>query len=201
MLLSLVVPPASRPITLQEAKAHARVELDFEEDDLLIDGLINTALDFAETYTQRAIVAQTWDLMLDGFPSDCRHIEIPRPPLQAIQSITYLDAGGNEQVWSAEHYRVVAPVGPTAPQGLVLLKSGAAWPRALAEPMSVTIRFEAGYGDEDAAPQQIKTALLTHVAEMYENRESSVLTGAVLQETPFSVKQLLWPFVVGKFGL
>lgn len=199
MLLSLLTPPAVLPLTLEEAKAHARVEVD--EEDALISGLIASAVEFAETYTQRALVEQQWEASYDCFPED-RWIDIPRPPLLSVDEIVYLDSNGDEQTLDAANYRVIAPVGPTCTKGRVLLRSGKTWPAVIDEQASVTVRFTAGYGAYEAdVPQQIKTALAIYVAELYENRESTVLTGAVLQEIPFSVQNLLWPFVVEKFGL
>lgn len=199
MILSLVTPPAGAPITLAQAKAQARVEVD--DEDALIGGYIAAAVEFAETYTNRALMPQTWDVMLDCFPHDDRWIELPKPPLQAVEAITYLDRNGDEQTWDDENYRVIAPSGPRAEAGRVLLRNGKTWPLTLNEPAAVTVRFSAGYDEYEGVPELIQTALLVHVAELYENRESTVLTGAIMQEVPFSVQHLLWPYVVGKFGV
>lgn len=200
MLLSLATPPAGAPITLEEAKAHARVEVD--DEDTLIEGYIATAVQFAEGYTNRALMPQTWDLMLDDFPHNGeRWFELPKPPLQTVDLITYLDSRGDEQTWEEENYRVLAPAGARAEQGRVLLRAGKTWPVTRNEPAAVTVRFTAGYDEYEDVPAEIKTALLVHVAELYENRESTVLTGAIMQQVPFSVQNLLWPFVVGKFGI
>ncbi len=45
-------------------------------------------------------------------------------------------------------------------------------------------------------PEPIKQAIKLHVAELYENRENTVLTGAVLQTVPFNVQTLLMPYSV-----
>lgn len=205
MVLSLLEAPAELPVTLAQAKAHARVEVN--DDDALIQSLIATATEYAETYTQRALITQQWEMQLDGWPCRDRWIEIPKPPLQSIDEIGYLDRHGIEQVWDASQYRVITPQGPSSEKGRVVLKSGLRWPSVVNEPSSVFVRFTAGYGDlgeyepSSPVPEPILQAIKTHVAEMYENREASVLTGAVLQEVPFNVNALLWPYVVGKFGL
>jgi uncharacterized phiE125 gp8 family phage protein len=200
MFLSLLEAPEDLPVELADAKAHARVEVD--NDDALISGLIRAATSYAETYTQRALLTQQWEMQLDAFAHDCRWIEIPKPPLITLDGILYLDGNGDEQVWGADNYRVIAPKGPTAAPARVVLKHSLRWPTVLAEPNSIFVRFTAGYGVlPHDVPDDIVHAIKVHVAEMYENRESTVLTGAVLQEVPFSVNHLLWPYVVDKFGL
>ena len=193
MMLSLLAAPDSLPITLEEAKDHARVEVD--ADDALITGLIGAATNYAEWYTSRALMPQEWELRLDTFPA-CRWIDVPRPPLISGEEVAYLDSSGVEQVFDAANYRVITVAGPFAEKGRIALREGKSWPTAAREPASVFVRFTAGYSEE--VPEQAKTALREHVAELYENRESTVLTGAIMQEVPFSVNQLLWPFVVDK---
>lgn len=200
MIMSLLEAPVGLPVALEDAKAHARVEVD--EDDALIEGLIATATQHAEGYTQRALIRQQWELQLDAWPCSERWIEIPKPPLLSIDEIAYLDRNGDEQTWDAAQYRAISPQGPTCQKGRVVIKSGMRWPSVLNEPASIFVRFTAGYGDyEPQVPEQILLAIKMLVAELYENRESTVLTGAVLQQVPFSVNNLLWPFVVDKFGL
>lgn len=201
-MMTLVLPPDGYPVTLEEAKAHARVEID--DEDALIEGFIASATEYAEQHTQRAFLDQEWELWLECFPRDERWIEIPKPPLKTVEEILYTDGNGDEQTLDAGLYRVLAPQGPKARKGMVLLLPGERWPStARGEPDTVRIRFTAGYGDGYAGdvPQLIKDAIKVHVAEMYENRESTVLTGAILQEVPFSVNALLFPYIVDKFGV
>lgn len=200
MYMSLLEAPEEMVVDLAEAKAHARVEVD--DDDRLIQGLIATATQYAETYTQRALITQQWEMQLDAWPCSDRYIEIPKPPLVSIDEIGYIDRNGDEQVWDADSYRVIAPQGPTSQKGRLIIKSGQRWPTILNESSSVFVRFTAGYGAHGAqVPDAIVHAIKVHVAELYEQRESTILTGAVLQEVPFSVNNLLWPYVVDKFGL
>lgn len=66
-----VTPPAEPPVSLEEAKAHLRV--DFGDDDLYVAGLIEAAtahLDGWSGILGRALVTQTWRQDLCGFPRD-----------------------------------------------------------------------------------------------------------------------------------
>jgi len=54
----LLAGPAVEPVTLEETKAHLRVE--FADDDALIAGLIKAARDCAESATNRKLITQPW---------------------------------------------------------------------------------------------------------------------------------------------
>lgn len=197
-MISLVIPPAGTVVSLDEAKVQARVEVD--QDDVLIQYLIDAATEAAQEFTQRAFLEQEWELWLPGFPSTKRYIQLPRPPLIEVNEVVYLDAQGVEQLLDEYSvYRVIAPTGPRAAKGQIVLNAGFSWPATLAVPDAVKIRFTAGY---ELVPEPIKQAIKIHVADLYENRENTVLTGAVLQQVPFNVNAILMPYRVGeKFAI
>lgn len=66
MPMQLITPPAGEPVSLQEAKAHLRV--DFDDDDGLIQALIAAARQAAETITNRQLMSARWKLVMDSFP-------------------------------------------------------------------------------------------------------------------------------------
>ena len=59
--------PDTEPITLAQAKLHARVEHD--ADDALITGFIAAAREDAEHELGRLLAAQVWQLTFDAFPA------------------------------------------------------------------------------------------------------------------------------------
>jgi len=65
--LKLVTPPAVEPVTLDEAKAHLR--LDSNEDDTYVSALIAAARERVELFLRRALITQTFEFTLDGFPA------------------------------------------------------------------------------------------------------------------------------------
>ena len=77
MSLQLITPPALEPVTLDEAKAHLKV--DTTDDDALIERLIAAARARAEWHTGRAFLTQSWILWLDCWPP-LDVAEIPLPP-------------------------------------------------------------------------------------------------------------------------
>lgn len=184
MGLTLVTPPDIEPITLSEAKAHLRV--DTTAEDVLISCLIQAAREYAETFTNRALVTQTYDLILDGFPA-CDVIELPRPKLQSVTSISYIDTAGDSQTWASSNY----DVDTSGVFGRIALADGISWPSTQSSINTVNIRFVTGYGDETSdIPQSIKQGMLMYIADLYDNRDSSI-KGVSISPAMFTANHLL----------
>lgn len=187
MALKLVTPPAVEPVTLEEAKAHLRI--DGTEEDVLIAGLIQAAREYCEGFQNRAYITQTWQCWLDNWPGG-DEIEIPRPPLQAVNSIKYYGEDGTEYTLSPEVFIVDAH---NQPGRVVLASSNRTWPETTLRPTNgICIEFSAGYGgNSDTVPMRVKQAMLLLIGHWHENREA-VLTGTISKEIEFAVSSLLW---------
>jgi uncharacterized phiE125 gp8 family phage protein len=164
MGLTPLVAPAVEPVTLAESKLQCRQ--DGSADDTLITALIVAARQSAENRTGRALVTQQWRFDLDRFPVDT--LELPLPPLQSVQSLTYLDGDGVRQTLAASEYEVIANETP----GVVLPAYGKSWPACRQTPGSVQISFTAGYGAAANVPQAIKQWMLLNIGTWYDHRES-----------------------------
>lgn len=159
----LVTAPKDEPVTIADAKLHARV--DDDADNAAVTGMIRAARELAETYLRRAIVTQTWAMYLDAFPSE-GFIELPRPPLVSVTHVkTYTDADVAATFASTDYYvdTVTAP-------GRIVLRDGKSWPDVGRVANGVEIQYVAGYGDPDAVPGNIKMGVLHLVAWLYEHR-------------------------------
>lgn len=188
MGLRLLTAPAEEPVTLAEAKAHLRVSV--SDDDDYIGALITAArqhIDGKDGILGRAICTQTWELILDRFPDDLR---IPLPPLQSVQSITYVDEGGVEQTLPPDQYTVD---NVNEPGWVVVGPNG--WPDTGDYINAVRVRFVAGY---DPVPHAVKVAMLLLIGHWYENREA-VNIGNITSSLPFTVDALLSPYRVYLF--
>lgn len=204
MSLTLVSAAPAYPVTLAEAKAQLR--LDTTDDDTLVDALIAAAtahIDGRDGWLGRALVTQTWDLKLDAFPGI---IEVPLPPLQSVDSITYVDAAGATQTLATSKYQVDLGGGW---RGRIKPAYGEVWPATYDVWNAVTVRFTAGYAPgvgsptdyAENVPRAIKQAVLLMVAHWYENRVP-VLVGQSAQavEIPFTANALLAPYRVVSFA-
>lgn len=165
--LTLFAAPAAEPITLAETKD--TIKVDVADDDALITRLIIAARMSAERITRRALVTQTWDLSLDAFPR--WELSIPKPTLQSVSSIAYVDANGATQTLAADQYLVDAKSEP----GRITPAFGLVWPVTRWQTNAVTVRFVAGYGAAAAVPQGIKNWMLMRIKSLYENREQLVV--------------------------
>jgi uncharacterized phiE125 gp8 family phage protein len=190
--------PAEEPVSRDEAKLHLKIDTSpptAHPDDSLVDVLIKAARRWCERYQNRAYVTQTWTLYLDRFPDE-DYVEIPLPPLQCVESMTYKDAAGTTQTVSfldpsgtaqleTDDYLVDVARKP----GRLYLKYGAYWPSTLDEAQAVQIRFVAGYGLAADIPEEVKSAICLKLSDLYENRGDEAPGGRF----EAAVESLLWP--------
>jgi uncharacterized phiE125 gp8 family phage protein len=196
MNIRVHTPPVAEPLSLEEVKLHCRLdETDVTEDSLLND-LIVAAREHVEALVSRALMTQTIQLVLDGWPAV---IELPRPPVQSLSSITYTDYLGTATVVPSTDYYVDDDNEPAR----VLLEYGKSWPTAtLRGSGAIVVEYVAGYGDESTdIPQSILQAMLLLVGHWYETREAVSDTKFVAgqKEVPFAVTALLAPYRVWTF--
>ena len=191
--LSVATDPAVEPVTLAEAKAHLRVDIDDDND--YISALITSARIYAEEYLDRALVSQQLTMRMDTFPYE---FELPRPPMAAsgtltATTVTYsIDPGSSgtatptTTTLSADTYRVDREATP----GKIRTVYNGTWPSHLTDPNAVSVTWWAGYGPSGSdCPQAIRSAILMIVAQLYERRLAADSVGG--QEVPFGVKALL----------
>lgn len=200
--LTLVVAPAVLPVSLNEAKAHLRIEDDQITDDALITGQIATAVEACERYTGRALISQTWTLHRDDWPTDwhsahgsdwtgiregaiselrsaARWLEIPRPPLQQVIHVKTYDEEDGAIVLAASDYFVDTATEP----GRIVLRSGAAVPAITRAANGLEIQFIAGYGDDPQdVPEQLRLGILQLIAGLNENRGDCPI-GALIERS------------------
>lgn len=168
MLISLktVTAPSGEPLTELEAKTHLRVVGDHE--DTLIQLLIKTARVMVEARSRQALLTQTLQLNLVGWPVN-GVIELLKPPVQSVTSVKYVDQDGVEQTWDSGNYAVDTESQP----GRLLRGYGVSWPSVRREGVAapVQITYVAGYGDREAVPEPYKQAMLLLIGHWYEHRE------------------------------
>ncbi len=165
--IELITPPVVSPITVTEAKEHIKLDSDVTVDDVLIQALINAAVNYGQLRNGRQYITATYDYFLDRFPA--QEIELPLSPIQSITSIKYIDEDGATQTWSSAEYEsdLKNPVARIRPV------STATYPATKDVYNAVTVRFVAGFGDagSDCPDAQI-SALKLLFAHFYENREA-----------------------------
>lgn len=185
---SLITAPALEPVTLEEAKAHLRV--DGNDEDALIGALITTAVGYLDGWggiLGRALITQTWGETFDGFPrGDVLRLRLA--PVQSVTFIKYRDSANAEQTLSTTVYE-----GPfTDDLGVyVALRENQVWPSTYERRDAVSVQYVCGYGGQFDVPQQVRQAILLMIGDWYANRETFSFRSAV--EMPFSASALLSP--------
>lgn len=189
MSLKLITAPTVEPVSLDEAKAHLRIDEDNTVENTLLNSLILSSREFCEGFQHRGLITQTWELWLDAWP-DKDYIQIPLPPLQSVTSVKYYDTDDTEATFSSDYYFVDIK----SELGRVALNYGEVWPTTTLRPVNgICVTFVAGYGDAATdVPERVRQAMLLLISHWYENREPISTSGAMPKEIPFSVESLLW---------
>lgn len=200
----VVTAPAVTPVSLDEVKAHLRVDDDTE--DALLTAMIAGAANAAELYLGRSLITQTLRLTLDRWPvngvgpdvtfdgpwiNGPRAVELARPPVQSIASVTVYDEDDQASVVDPTVYRLANGSNDRA---RLVLRKGQAWPAGTRITDAIEIDYVAGYGDTTAdAPEPIRQGLLALIGVWYEHRDGA---GWASQGSPLPVGAVsLWrPF-------
>ncbi len=159
----------------------------YTTEDAHLALLITAARKHVENRTGRALITQTWQTYLDGWPSsmddDSTVIMLPRPPLKTVSSVKYTDYAGTESTFAATNYDVDTISEP----GLIRLGYGKSWAGATLRPTNpIVIEHICGYGDAGSdVPEDIRIFIMMLAGSMYENRETEII-GATVNELKFA---------------
>lgn len=168
----LLAGPAAEPVSLAEAKAFLKVDDDAE--DGLIETLIGAARLHVEGITGKALMAQSWRIVLDSWPEE-RWLRLPMTPLIAVSEISAIDeAGASHEVavdgFVADGERLIVPGHvPNMPR--------------LQGRQGIEIDYVAGFGEAaEDVPADLRQAMLGLVAHWHEHRDAVITagTGAVV---------------------
>lgn len=179
----LLTAPAVEPLSLTEAKAFLRVE--HSADDELIAALAAGSRIHVETQTRRALITQSWRIVIDCWPEDGR-LPVRPAPLQDVTAARVYDFDGHARMLDTQAF-VLDPAGATL----------AFAPWALPQPGRLAAGIEldvtVGYGDAAIdVPEPLRQAIRLLVGHWYENRGLAALgTVTVL---PGTVAALIAPY-------
>jgi len=165
MLLKITA-PAVLPITLEQVKAHLR--LDHADEDNYLIFLIQSATEAVQNYTGRAWITQTWQKMsyqrqrysnrISKQPVLPIAISLPYPPLLKINSI--IGTGMDKIPLEIKKYELKFN------GGLTIVEIHQAFTK-------IEITYDAGYGDRpEDIPTDIRQAILQLTALFYQKRQS-----------------------------
>jgi uncharacterized phiE125 gp8 family phage protein len=166
----------SEPVTMSDVKAHLRVS--YNDDDSMIYMMMQSAREWAETHTEKAIVDQS---VTAYYPSLTKSMPLPLGNARDIVSVQYLDKDGIQQTLLDGFILTNG-----TPSRLVFTVDV---PEFTEQADSVEIEYSAGY--DCNTPSRIKSALLLMVGDMYEHREAQVVKDRIEQNP--TLERLLFP--------
>lgn len=160
MSLALSTAPDAEPVGLEQLKAYIGFTVD--DDNARLTATLRAARQYVEAILWRQLITATYTWKLDCFS---RSLWVPRPPLQSVTSITYVDLDGNSQTLDTSIYQVVTGDNP-----VIVEAYGEQWPSTLDKPEAVTVTYVAGYGDDaDDIPHPIREAILMTAGNWFMN--------------------------------
>lgn len=174
--------PAALPITLEQIKAHLR--LDHADEDQYLIFLIQSATEAVQNYIGRSLIAQTWQKVyyqsqryssrISKQPALPIKISLPYVPVLKIDSIT--GSGINKMPLAITKYDLKFN------GDLAIVEIDQVFSK-------IEIKYDAGYGDRpEDIPADIRQAILQLAALFYQKRQSFPL-----EDEPYLVS-LIQPY-------
>lgn len=189
MGLILTASPACEPLSLDDVKAHLR--LDGHAEDALLQSLILTSRMHIEAALGLALINQGWLLTIDDWKL-ASSVRLPIRPLRRVDSISIRN-GANESSYLTEaSYRIEEP------DALPTIRLSLPDARLLKQvpPICVVIAFQAGYGPQpNSVPAPIRQAMLLLTAHWYEHRDPAEI-GSQEANIPAAISGLLQTYAV-----
>lgn len=152
-------------VSLADAKANSKIEHDAE--DVLLQGMLDGAVQDAENYTSKYIVERDAVVQVKNW---AEFLDLPVQPMTTLTSIVYKNEAGNDITLPTEDYEIL-PV-----EGSIRFKMHP-FPELQADNrFPITITGKVGY-TEATLPKFIQRAILLEFSRKELYREDSPLKG------------------------
>lgn len=165
----LITGPTVEPLDIATLKSWCRI--DVADEDTLLTGLcIPAARAACENAIGRALLSQTWEVVLDAWPP-ASAIELPRAPVLAITSVKYINTAGVDTTIDSSAYALDKDSEP----GWLLPAYGTDWPEARDTANAIRVRYTAGFGTVATdVPQALRMWIALHASAHYKARDAWV---------------------------
>lgn len=169
--------PVKEPVELLEAANHAKALPD-DDEYALIEGYITAAREYCEGITGRSLV----DRSMTAYPESASNmICLPKPPVAAVESITFYDVDGNSHV--VTDYMLNNDKGELFINDVPSV--------AFRDNNPIEIKYTAGY---NKIPGLMRQAMLLLIGHWYMNREAVVVGPNASVEVGITTRTLLRQF-------
>lgn len=167
MTSEVIVAPAEMAVSLTAARNAARVNGTDHDEAIAIE--VRALMIEAEHHTGQALITQTHEIILDGFPkagNGCGpgSIRMPLSQLQSVTSVQYYDVDNVQQTLDPADYTVDNKSKP----GHIVPAPGVTWPETYCRVNAVSVVVVLGYGDTEASvPDGFKSFILARICEHF----------------------------------
>ena len=175
--LTCLVPPCVEPVSLEEAKSFLKIEERVTYHDRSVREAIKASRCAIETFTGRALIAQTWQLMYEpshisdtswwegikigSYYKETGKLRLPKPPVLSVSKVSINNKEVPSTGWSLKGQHLVLD--------------------PLCINQSLIVHFNAGYGVRaEDVPAELRHALLMYVKLMVESQgENPTVLGTI----------------------
>jgi uncharacterized phiE125 gp8 family phage protein len=164
-------------------KAKSQLNLAHDQDDNYLNGLARSAILYFERVTSHYLRKQQRKTTFDGIK---RQVEVPAVPWQSLDAVEFNDEGDIEQLSTDKFFVEEGTL------NVVTAKSAATLPNA----DTMKVQYTVGYDEPEDVPDGPAHAIKMIIADLYEHRTSTPITGQTLEEAPFNADRLIAPFKV-----
>lgn len=165
--------PEQEPFSLEDVKAHIRVDQNIE--DSLLRTYLASAVDECSRYMQIAIAQQVYQASFDCWTET---LWLPMSPVVSVDSVKYRLPDGTEDSLTTDDFAYTRYTAGA----LVTFTDGYDFPTLWTKPAGIIVEFLAGFDADDGSsgvdaawlemPPAIKQAVFLTVGHYYANREA-----------------------------
>lgn len=215
MNLIVVTPPAVEPVTLEELYVFLRLDPDgspvSHPDDEMLRSMLVAAREKVEAATRRALVQQRVRLVMDRFPSfrigggdpdfdfyRDGYIELLRPPLVEVHSVSYYDEQNQLQTLDPSQYYVNDQ--ELVPQ--LVVANNVVWPNYYPRSDAVRVEYTVGYPADGSPPSDFRANIpegLRHAVKLEVQLQYDELSPEKRQDVIAAIARLERTFVLPRF--
>jgi uncharacterized phiE125 gp8 family phage protein len=163
-----VIEGAEKPfIDLALIKTHLKLDSDSTDEDSYLNMIGNAAFNYAEKFTNLTFLKTKYQTFRDSFST--RAFVIRRTPMLEVDKIEYRETSEDDwQLLETDKYVVTKE----NYYSRIIRAKQQQWPIGVeTEQQNIRITFDAGFGESfDDVPDDLKMAMLNHVAMLYEER-------------------------------
>lgn len=180
-------------LSIEEVNDHLKTSFTKISADPYLSMLVKAVETFGENFTKRTFTNKTYRSYRDFWQTTYL---LERSPFVSIETVTFNDENQVSQTVSDSNYYNNF----SAFYSNIIFIDSFTFPNLSSRVQSIQIDFVAGYGIEDETiPNDLKAAMLNHLAELYSNRgdcKNTATADFMLKNLPDSSRLLYSMYVI-----